>query len=231
MKAAPRCGGIYRTAPSRPGRPDLRGFVVLSENDWNDTMQDSVVVPIYGWKVATASALVVNVGDSLWADCTKVISFTHEGLGEGTTMCPEDPWVRIRLGVRRFLDIDRRITKGSKPAISTVRTAWWPRQDDVHLGRTSAIPERKLYAALSDDDWNSQPTADRAAFTKLASKTEEFRKRWEVPVSGGWVVCGDIYQLLYTELDPSTPPDNYPSRLTDGEAAALAKKQKTTLTL
>lgn len=227
-----RCGWLYKPSPSRPGSSDLRGFVVLSEDDWNGVMGDSVVVPIYKEPGATPSELKVEVQKGLFADCSKVISLTHEVLGEAAGKCSQEPWVRIRMGVRMFLDIDARVAKAPKSAVVSTRTAWWPQRDDVHLASHHLMDGRKLFAVISDDDFNSGPTTNRAAFVKLTSKTKEFRERWEVPVSGGWVVSGDVYQLLYADVDPATPDvEKYPAALTPDESSALARNQKKTLTL
>jgi mRNA-degrading endonuclease toxin of MazEF toxin-antitoxin module len=206
--------------------------LVLSEDSWNAEMSDSVVVPLYPLPDTTPSLLLVEVGRILKAHCTRIQSMSHDFLGNPIARCPDDAWKRIRIGVRRFLDIDRRIAKAAVQPPLISRVDWWPRQNDIHFARNAAIGGKdKLYGVISDDDWNSLAGTVHVAAVRLTSKTKPARLRWEVPVSGGFVVTGDIYSVALTVVEQNPPPRKYPSRLTVDESAQIAAKQKAALTL
>lgn len=226
----PLCGFIYEL--QIPGA-EATHVLVLTEDIWNARMLDSVVVPLYHLPDASASLFLVEVGSKLKANCTRVQSMSHQLIGTAAVArCPEDAWLRVRIGVRKFLDIDRRIAKmPAKPPVSP-RADWWPRQNEIHFARNPAISSNdKLYGVISDDDWNSRAGAQNVAAVRLTSKTKANRLRWEVPVSGGFVIAGDVYSVAVGDFEQTPPPSKYPARLTDDETAAVATKQKAALTL
>lgn len=225
----PLCGEIYElTVPGASATHAL----VLTEDLWNAQMGDSVVVPLYGPSDANTSLLFVAVDDELRADCTRVQSMAHEFIGDWAAPCADEPWTRVRIGVRTFLDIDRRIHQTPQPPVPVRRGDWWPRQNTIHFARNPAIQTTdKLYASVSDDDWNVQPEAATVAAVRLTSKSKSQRLRWEVPVGNGYVVAGDIYSVRIADFDRSVPRKPYPTRMTDDESAAVAEKQKSILTL
>jgi mRNA-degrading endonuclease toxin of MazEF toxin-antitoxin module len=206
--------------------------VVLTEDIWNAQMGDAVVVPLYNWPDASLSSLLVEVDDSLRANCTRVQSMAREFIGDWTGECPDDPWNRLRIGVRLFLDIDRRIAMTPPHRLRTRRSDWWPRQNNIHFATNTAIAASdKLYGIVSDNDWNSLPESKTVAAVRLTSKTKPQRLRWEVPVGGGYVVTGDIYSVAVSDFEQKPPRAGYPSRLSDDESAAIATKQQTVLSL
>ena len=226
----PLCGFIYELQI-----PDAQAsyVLVLTEDLWNAQMGDSVVVPLYELPDATASLFLVDIGTKLKANCTRVQSMSHEFIANVVGRCPNEPWVRVRIGVRRFLDIDRRIAKTDpKPPVSP-RPDWWPRQNDIHFATNAQINATdKLYAVISDNDWNSLAGTPNVAAVRLTSKTKPQRLRWEVPVGdGGFVVTGDIYSVALSDFEQKRPPKTYPSQITDDESAEIALKHKSALTL
>lgn len=195
-------------------------------------MGDSVIVPLYPEPGATTSIFRVAVGDALKADCTRVQSLAHEFIGEPSDTCTGEPWQRVRIGVRKFLDIDRRIAKAPAPSPLNPRDDWWPRQNDIHFASNPAISSYdKLYGVVSDNDWNSQAAVMNVAAVRLTSKSKQNRLRWEVSVSGGFVVAGDVYSVALSDFEQKPPAKAYPSQLTDDESCEIAEKQKVTLTL
>jgi mRNA-degrading endonuclease toxin of MazEF toxin-antitoxin module len=225
----PLCGFIYEL--QIPGAQATH-LLVLTEDIWNAQMGDSVVVPLYALPEATPSLFLVEVGTRLKAHCTRVQSMSHDFIDRPVARCPDDAWVRIRIGVRKFLDIDRRIAKTpAKPPLSP-RADWWPRQNNIHFARNAAISANdKLYGVISDDDWNSLAGTPNVAAVRLTSKTKPQRLRWEVPVGGGFVVTGDIYSVALGDFQQTPPPKKYPARLNDDESSEVAMKQKAALTL
>jgi mRNA-degrading endonuclease toxin of MazEF toxin-antitoxin module len=229
--SGPRAGWLYESSFDGAASEQL---LVLSENDWNDTMRDSVVVPVMRLAGVAPNLLRIALEEApgLYAQCTLVQSIAHEDIGAPVRVCPEATWIRTRLGVRRFLDIDRRRAEGPKPSPSTERTAWWPRQDVVSFATLPGLPQDKLMAAVSDDDWNSTVGARHCAAVRLTSRGPKARRaRWEVPVSGGFVVAGDLYVMPYTAMRVEAPAAKYPQQLSAEESSRIALRQQTTLEL
>lgn len=225
----PLCGLIYELEITGA---EATHVLVLTEDLWNSQMGDSVVVPLYDLPDAKPSLFLVEIGSKLKAHCTRVQSMSHGFIGTAIARCPDQAWVRVRIGVRKFLDIDRRIAKTPAQPPRNPRTDWWPRQNDIHFARNAAISSTdKLYGVISDEDWNSLAGTPNVAAVRLTSKTKANRMRWEVPVTGGFVVTGDIYSVALGDFEQKTPPSKYPARLTDDESAEIAEKQKATLTL
>lgn len=226
----PLCGVIYTLDISGAQASHV---LVLTEDLWNQTMGDSAVVPLYDRSDAEVSDFRVAVGSKLKAECTRVQSMAHRFIGDPVGRCPEEAWLRVRIGVRKFLDIDRRIAKSPPPAPVHPNLAWWPRQNDIHFATNPAIAaDDKLYAVISDNDWNSLPGVPNVAAVRLTSKTKNQRLRWEVPVAGGsFVVTGDIYSVATSAFEQKPPSKKYPSQMSDDESAEVAVKQKASLTL
>ncbi len=227
--SGPLCGSLYEARI--PGSVVVQ-LLVLTENAWNERMGDSVTVPVYEVESARPNDFHVEIAPGLMADCTRAQNMPHDFFGPWVGVCHTDPWVRSRIGVRKHLDIDRRIAGASGPTPASARTAWWPRQRNVHFAGHPAIPRDKLFAALSADAWNSRPAARYCSAVRLTSRTKPQRLRWEVPVRDGWVVSGDLYVVAYAHMDQSDPdPHRYPTRITADESAALAVRQRATLEL
>lgn len=193
-------------------------------------MQDAVVVPVYEDE-SEPGTLRPQLRSGELADCTRVQNVPQEFLGQRLGTCPEEPWVRIRMGVRLHLDLDNRVKQHRNPAGSVHRATWWPRQNEVHFAAYPGIPTDKLFGVVSDAQWNSRAAAEYCSAVRLTSRSKASRRRWEVPVSGGNVVCGDIYLLPYENMDRRSPAPRYPDRLSDDESARIAINQKRTLTL
>ena len=226
----PLCGVIYTL-----DIPDAQAshVLVITEDLWNQQMGDSAVVPLYELPDAEPSVFRVGVGTKLKAECTRVQSMAHEFISDPVGRCPEEAWLRVRIGVRKFLDIDRRIAMTPAPAPLNPSPSWWPRQNDIHFATNSAVAaDDKLYAVISDNDWNSMPGVPNVAAVRLTSKTKNQRLHWEVPVAGGsFVVTGDIYSVAMSTFEQKPPKKKYPSQISDDESAVVAVKQKASLTL
>lgn len=222
----PRSARIYESAI--PGARASH-LLVLTEDDWNAQMQDSVIAPLYRATLAP-SKVVVPVGEDLVALCTRVQSVPHDFVGNAVGRCPPDAWVRVRVGVRVYLDIDRRSKRAPAPDPVTEREHWWPRQRAIHFAENPHIgPRDKLYAVISDDDWNSAHATRYAAAVRLTSRTKERRLRWEVAVAGSWIVTGDLYSIAHARFEQTPPRGDYPRRMTPEESAAVADRQKIAL--
>lgn len=226
----PLCGIIHTL--EIPGA-QASHVLVLTEDLWNQQMGDSAVVPLYELQNVAPSLFLVEVGQRLKANCTRVQSMAHEFIGTPVSDCPAEAWLRVRIGVRKFLDIDRRIAKAPVPAPLSPSPGWWPRQNNIHFASNAAIAASgKLYVVVSDNDWNSAAGVPNVAAVRLTSKTKPQRLRWEVPVAGGsFVVTGDIYSVAMSTFEHKPPKAKYPNQITDDESASVAKKQRASLTL
>jgi mRNA-degrading endonuclease toxin of MazEF toxin-antitoxin module len=225
----PRCGWLHRARIPGAAASHL---AILTEDVWNDAMRDAVVVPVYPRAHPRDTLLTVALGDDLEADCTRVQSMPHEFVGEPIAPLDGQPWVRLRVNVRRFLDVDARAGRQPARHVRPTHAAWWPRQNDVHFASNPRIgPQSKLYAPVSSDAWNSAAGASYCPCVRLTSKTKQRRLRWEVPVSGGCVVTGDLYAVAFHRFEQAPPPAKYPARLTADESAQIAGRQKRALSL
>ena len=87
-------------------------------------------------------------------------------------------------------------------------------------------------AAVSDDDWNATVGVRHCAAVRLTSRGPNAKRmRWEVPVSGGFVVAGDLYALPYAAMQRQAPSARYPQRLSPDESSRIALRQQITLSL
>lgn len=228
--SGPLCGFLYEARI--PGAIATQ-LLVLTEDAWNERVGDSVVVPVFPAEDVKTNLYRVETAPGLVADCTRVQSLPHRFFGGRVGACPDEPWTRIRIGVRKHLDIDARIARRGRVSARTTRTDWWPRQREVYFATRSDVPGDKLYGVISDDVWNSRPAVAYCTTTRLTSRgPKEWRRRWEVPVTGGWVVSGDLYLTAYRRMD-QTPPDpaRYPTDLSEEESAEIALRQRATFTL
>lgn len=220
----------WRYEPALP-KATAAEYLVLTEDPWNAVMGDVVIVPIFAVEEPQTNLMRVLVDDGLVANCTRPNNLNITFLGDAVGPCDDGPLTRVRIGVRRYLDIDRRVEKNTLPA-SDPRSTWWPHQGDFHFARNPRIgPHDKLYASVADDDWNSREGVTYTATVRLTSKTKAFRRRWEVPVAGSFVVSGDLYTISYTRFEQKPPPARYPQAMTDDELAAVATVQKRALSL
>jgi hypothetical protein len=225
----PLYGWRYQAAVPGAAAAEL---LVLTEDPWNQAMRDSVVVPIYRIPDPNPSVVEVLIADDLVAICTRVQNVPHEFFGASLGRCEMEPLTRVRIGVRRFLDIDARERQAPSPTPPTSRMEWWPRQSAIHFATNPRIgPDDKLYAIVADDGWNSRESTSYTAAVRLTSHTKPFRVRWEVPAAGSFVVSGDLYSLSYHRFERRPPRDPYPTALTPAETADVAASQRRALSL
>lgn len=204
-------------------------LIVLSEQDWNDRVDDCVVVPCWRLPGRAPSPLLVHLGDDLYADCTRVQSIPQDELGDELAGVPDEQWARVRLGVRLFLCIDQ--LKGERSPLQPEHpsTGWWPRQGDVRYRHVPAAPATKMHAAITDDAWNGQHPYTCAA--QLTSTSRAWRRRWEGLVPGGNVIAGDLALVVHEDFDQRPPKAPRPSRLTSAQLRDLATSLQRLLAL
>lgn len=205
--------------------------LVVSEDEWNIRTRDAVIVPVYRAPGTAAGNVRIAIDDELAADCTRVQNVAQDTLGDDRGSCPRDPLTRVRLGIRVYLDIDRLIQQAGPKTALKPRSEWWPRQGQVRYAEIPEFPASKMFCIISDDDWNSRESSIYSAALRLTSKTREWRGRWEVEISGGWIVAGQLYSLIHEDINlvPPTPPR--PQEASVEELDQLAKRLSVLLKL
>lgn len=101
----------------------------------------------------------------------------------------------------------------------------------VRYADQPGLHQTKMYALLSDDDWNSLEGTIYSAAVRLTSKTHAARRRWEVEVPGGWVVAGHLYSILHDDIGQRAPNAPRPNRLGAEELSDIARLLITLLAL
>ena len=178
-----------------------REVVVISEDLWNDTMRDSVVVPV--WPEGPAGDFAPEVEGGI-ARCDLAAGIAHEDLGEELGPVDDNQMSAITAGVRAFLDLDTLINppRLRRPP-SVGRADWWPARGAVHYGKRFG-EQREIYAVLTPDEWNVR--ADYCSTVFLTSVDKKWRARWQVSVRGGYAIVCDLDVFRYSALDHRAPP-------------------------
>lgn len=207
----PLRGRVYELDPAEGA--EARAALVLSEDDWNAAMNDSVIVPLYDGPPTMENPLRPTVGD-LVADCTRVGGVGHELLLADRGFAQPDEIQAVVAGVRLYLDVETLLAPPrlrQPPAAG--RPDWWPRRGEVYYGHRFAA-QREIYGVITDDEWNVRN--DYATCAYITSGFKEWRDRWQIPLStGGYAITGDIEPFLYVELD---------NRNRDPEVQALTRE-------
>ncbi|MBA3736261.1 MAG: type II toxin-antitoxin system PemK/MazF family toxin [Actinobacteria bacterium] len=222
---APKRGAIYALAMDGNGDPEFvapaaERALIVSEDPWNETMQASVVVPIYrreGEISEHAALLQPSLDDAHYADCTLVLSLDHDDLGHFVDQASGEALAAVVGGLRAYLDIDDLMAKRIKRPPSVGRATFWPRQRDIYWGRRFG-EQRERYLIVADDEFNVR--AEQTAAMFLTSRDKTWRSRWQVPGGGGFVITGDIDQFDYNEFDDRARPD--PKEFSRDEMAEVA---------
>ncbi len=219
--SAPLWGHLYDFA--LPGA-QAEAVVVLSEDDWNSRTRDAVIVPVYREPGTASGNVRVALDDRLVADCTRVQNVAQDSLGADRGGCKREALMRIRLGVRVYLDIARLLEEAGPRQPISPRVDWWPRQGEVRYAEVPGLSRGKMFCLLSDDDWNSRPSTVYAAAVRLASKRRNWRAGWEVEISDGSVVAGHLYSLLHEDIEPDPPSSPRPTQLTPQKLREIAER-------
>lgn len=206
--------------------------LVVSENDWNSRTRDVVVVPLYGGGVAEAGNVRIAIKDGLVADCTRVQNVAQDVIGADRGASERQALLRVRLGLRVYLDIDRLVDR-ARPRASApdANTGWWPRQGQVRYAEVPGFPADKMFCVVSEDDWNSRTSTAYSAALRLMSKTRRWRSQWEVEIGNRWIVAGHLYSLLHADIDQAVPSSPRPREACPEELHQLAMRLSVLLKL
>lgn len=202
--------------------------MVLTEDDWNDTMNNSVVVLMYDELIEPGTdEELVRLGGGLVADCRRIQVVPHADFDRFEFAATEREADLVSRQVRSHLCLDQLMAKtASAPAPPT--EAWFPRQGAVRW-----VPEdfgdEHMYVAVTSDEFNA--THDYVVGARLTSRTWPRRTRWEVPCPGGYVVSGDLHVLPRADIRTNRPQGDRPDHLTVENMAELAQVIEYTLAL
>lgn len=222
-----RRGFVYENAT--PGGR-AQQLLALSEQDWNDVVPDGIAVPIFDRGAGQQpSLMLVAMGETRFADCTKVQTVLDEFWGAAVGPCPDAALQHIEAGVRAFLTLDQ--LKAGRPAAPAGSGAadWWPTQGLVRYVEPPINGQRKMHGTLSEDAWNV--IGPSWTTVRLTSRDKGWRSRWQVPVTGGFVVSGDLFATPRGDMDSTPPRSPRPSRLVTAELSAIAERLEQTLAL
>lgn len=221
----PSRGRIYALDPELGAQASAG--LVLSEDDWNHVMRDSVIVPLYDDVPKEPTALRPEVA-GLFADCTRVGGIEQDVLVEDRGEAAPEQLQAVVDGVRLYLDLENlQNPSGLRRPPSVGRTDWWPRRGEVLYGHRFG-EQREIYGVITDDEWNVR--GDYATCAFITSKFKTWRDRWQVPVRGGYAITGDIEPFAYVELDQRNRPPTIKA-LTRDELAAFGRGLELTLEL
>jgi mRNA-degrading endonuclease toxin of MazEF toxin-antitoxin module len=224
-----RRGEIFQNSTPGAQAPSL---LVLSEDDWNSTIPDGVAVPMFDRGPEQAESLMlVHITGTLFADCTKVQTVVEGHWGQWEASCDRSALTRVEDGVRAFL-VTRQLKEKRPPAPARTPSrarGWWPHQGAVRYADPPINGVRKMHGVLSDDAWNE--IGSSWTTVRLTSQSKGWRARWEVPVTGGFVVSGDLFATPRGALDQSPPKPPRPDRLTLDEMAQIADRIEVVLGL
>lgn len=203
--------------------------VVLSEDDWNEYANDSVIVPLFREPDARETIVRPRLDGELIADCTVVTSVAQDDLGEPVGECSGDLMAAVAAGVRSYLGIDDLLDPPRVRPRTPGRSSWWPRQGQV-CRATRIAPTAKWTVIVSED--SSNVVLDHAVGARLTSvQSKSRRRRWEVPVRGGYVICNDLHAIAHSGFEPRPRQAPPLSRLDGSELRALADRLVATLKL
>jgi hypothetical protein len=222
-----RRGVVYQSGVPG-GRAQL--LLALSEQDWNDVIPDGIAVPIFDrGEGQQPSLMLVAMGETLFADCTKVQTVLDEFWGAPVGPCPTATLQHVEVGVRAFLTLDE--LKAGRPAApaGTGAADWWPTQGLVRYVEPPINGQRKMHGVISEDAWNV--ISPSWTTLRLTSHSKGWRSRWRVPVTGGFVVSGDLFATPRGGMDSKPPRAPRPSRLVPAELSAIAERLERTLAL
>lgn len=201
--------------------------VVVSEDLWNRWARSPIIVPL-----ATglgANLLRPAIGHGLVADCTRPITVNAARLGAVRGSLSAEESAAVTAALASMLNVDHLITGTAPPQPTQAVSGWYPRFADVHLDTLEIAGQQTMFAILSDDLWNA--TERFVIGLRLTSQSKPPRVRWEVPLSGGPVVVGDIHLLPTTRLSQTPPRPPCPTRCTPAQCAAIGRGLKVVLHL
>ena len=119
-----------------------------------------------------------------------------------------------------MLNVDRLI-HGGQTLAKGESVPWYPRFGHVYYSRNAIQGSNKMYVILSDDAWND--ANPWVIGIRLTSRSKPPRLRWEIPLSGGPAIVGDIFPLPKAMLDQRPPKAPRPVNTTAAERVALGR--------
>ena len=201
--------------------------VVVSEDAWNEWAKSPIVVPLAA--ELSANALRPQVGQIGVADCTRPITVSQTRLGEVRGHLSTGESTAVTTALASMLNIARLITGTAPPPPAPPTPEWYPRFGSIYFDTLPVGGHEKMFAIVSDDRWNA--TQPFVIGLRLTSKRKELRQRWEVPLTGGPAIVGDIQLIPTARLEQTPPRPPRPDQCTPAQRAAIGRGLQMVLNL
>jgi hypothetical protein len=162
-----------------------------------------------------------TVGRGLVADCTRPITVNEARLGAVHRSLMAEESAAVTAALASMLNVDHLINGTAPPQPAAPMAGWYPRFTHIHFDSLAIAGLQKMFAILSDDLWNA--TEQFVIGLRLTSQSTPPRARWEVSLSGGTVIVGDIHLLPTAGLNQTPPRPPRPTRCAPAECAAIGR--------
>ncbi len=193
------------------------GAVVVSEDAWNEWARSPIVVPLDA--SLRANALRPSIGAIGVADCTRPITVSQTRLGTVHGQLSTEESTAVTAALFSMLNVAHLINGTVAPQPARAPAGWYPRFGSIYFGTLPIGGQEKMFAIVSDDRWNA--TQPFVIGLRLTSKRKELRQRWEVPLSGGPAIVGDIQLIPTARLEQTPPRPPRPVHCTPSQRAAI----------
>lgn len=199
----PRRGAIHPlTCRGGTGaRPRARGVVVVSENAWNDRMNTVIGVPLYEGP-PRVPIFHVAVGDR-HVDTSRTQSIAIDDLGRPSGAVATDVLERVAQAASDFLDLPSLAAREIRRPPSGRHPTDRPHQRGVYW-TDLGLDERKRVGVVTPDEHNR--VASHVTTVRLTSRDKRWRRDFQVPCEGGWIITGDLILRSHTDLDHRRRP-------------------------
>ena len=201
------------------------GLLVLSNDDWNDTMSGAVVVPLRIPETVPFPdfhpSLRIN-GQSLMIMAGRLLDWKKEELGapmlavEDELMdCVEDALVDI-LSLK-YLCVSPPVFPASPSGITN-----YPRWGEIYYAGKRIAGERKRYVVVSNDFWNK--ATGTAIAVRTTSQTRKGGSHFpSIQQGAARACCGNVTTYRVTSFSLRGTDRPAPSRLNLTDMSAVAK--------
>jgi mRNA-degrading endonuclease toxin of MazEF toxin-antitoxin module len=212
---------VYRwhSVVEAPLGPTVQEAVVISEDPWNQWARSPIIVPLLSG--VRANALRPTIGQSTIADCTRPLTVTASRLGAVLGSLSTEESAAVRSALASMLNVDHLLQGTTPPQPAAPPSVWYPHFAHIYFDTLEIDGEQKMFAILSDDLWNV--TERFVIGLRLTSRSKPARARWEVPLSGGPIIIGDLHLIPTSRLNQTPPRPPHPVRCTVPQGAAIGR--------
>ena len=203
------------------------GAVVVSKDAWNEWARSPIVVPLDA--SLRANALRPSLGEIGVADCTRPITVSQNRLSTVRGRLSAEESTAVTAALVSMLNVAHLINGTVPPQPARPPAGWYPRFGSIYVDTLPVGGQEKMFAIVSDDRWNA--TQRFVIGLRLTSKRKELRQGWEVPLTGGPAIVGDIHLIPTARLEQTPPRPPRPAHCTPGQRAAIGRGLQLVLNL